>query len=281
MTIKEAYKKAELYLQKSNIEAASFEAMCMIESVFGTDRTGLIINGDKQADKESLALLDKMCRQRQNHEPLQYILGKWDFMGLELFVGKGVLIPRDDTQVVVNSCVKFLEKSKSKKILDLCSGSGAIAIALESIFPTAEITAVEKSDEAFFYLEKNIRHNNSKVKAVKGDIFCCHNDFADNEFDLIISNPPYIITDEIKTLQSEISFEPVLALDGGADGYDFYRAIITSWTRKLRRGGMLAFELGEGQFDEVCRLMHESGYENISKHYDLGSIIRAINGTVR
>lgn len=280
MTVKEAYKKTELCLKKAGCDSPAFDAMCMVEAVFGIDRAGLIIDGGKTAETQKLNELEAMCNRRINFEPLQYIIGKWQFMGLDFFVGDGVLIPRDDTEVVVNCCTDFLKKSDSKNIIDLCSGSGAIAVSLKNLFPHSCVTAVEKADKAFHYLQKNIEHNGGGVTAVQGDIFDCANSFADGEFDLIISNPPYIISDEIDSLQKEIAFEPRLAFDGGSDGFDFYRAITSKWSKKLKQGGMLAFELGENQFETVKAYMQENGFENIKGYYDLGGIIRAINGTL-
>ena len=136
------------------------------------------------------------------------------------------------------------------------------------------------SDDAFEFLEKNIKRNNSKVNAVKGDVFKSFCDFEDDTFDLIVSNPPYIKSDDIQTLQAEVQQEPRLALDGGKSGYDFYEAIIKNWSAKLRHGGALAFELGENQSDYVSDLMKSQGFENIRTSLDLGGVQRAIIGTM-
>ncbi|MEE0868605.1 MAG: peptide chain release factor N(5)-glutamine methyltransferase, partial [Ruminococcus sp.] len=246
MTVREAYIKCKEILADSKIENETFEAICLFEKVTGFDRLGIISHGNEQITEEKLTELLSLVRRRSEHEPLQYILGSWTFCGFDFFVGKGVLIPRDDTEVVVNLCIDYLKNSESKKVIDLCAGSGAISVALEKL-AGAEVTALELSDDAFKFLVKNIKLNNTKVKAVKGDVFKAYCDFEDDTFDLIVSNPPYIKSDDIQTLQTEVRQEPRLALDGGKSGYDFYEAIIKNWSSKLRHGGALAFELGENQ----------------------------------
>lgn len=279
MIVKEAYKKCKEILAKSGIEDETFEALCLFEKVTGLDRLGIISHGDEQITDEKLNELLSLVKRRCEHEPLQYILESWSFCGFDFCVGKGVLIPRDDTEIVVNLCVDYLKNRSGKRVIDLCAGSGAISVALEKLV-FAEVTALELSDDAFKFLEKNIKLNNSNVKAVKGDVFTVYFDFEDNSFDLIVSNPPYIKSDDIQTLQTEVQQEPRLALDGGKSGYDFYEAIIKHWSSKLRHGGALAFELGENQSDYVAELMKSQGFENIRTSLDLGGVQRAIIGTM-
>lgn len=279
MIVKEAYKKCKEILAKSGIEDETFEARCLFEKVTGFDRLGIISHGDEQITDEKLNELLSLVKRRCGHEPLQYILESWSFCGFDFCVGKGVLIPRDDTEIVVNLCVDYLKNRSGKRVIDLCAGSGAISVALEKL-AFAELTALELSDDAFKFLEKNIKFNNSNVKAVKGDVFTAYFGFEDNSFDLIVSNPPYIKSDDIQTLQTEVQQEPRLALDGGKSGYDFYEAIIKHWSSKLRHGGALAFELGENQSDYVAELMRSQGFENIRTSLDLGGVQRAIIGTM-
>ena len=198
-------------------------------------------------------------------------------MGFPLSVGEGVLIPRDDTEVCTGLCLEHLKGKPNAAAIDLCSGSGAIAIALEKLGHAA-VTAVELSEQAFSFLTKNIHTNNCRVKAVRGDVFSCHTQFPDNHFDLIVSNPPYIRQDELPSLQAEVQFEPSMALDGGADGYRFYTTILQNWSRKLKAGGALVFELGEGQAAQVGALMCEQGFADIRTEQDLGGCERAIIG---
>lgn len=279
MKIKIAEKTIENMLEKAGVDSPAFNSLCLIEKVCGFTQTDLIINGDKPINNEQIKELKALANRRIQGEPLQYILGEWEFYGYKFKVGKGVLIPRDDTEVVLNNCLDFLKEKPKKNVLDLCSGSGALAIVINKE-TGAKVTAVEKSEKALHYLKENARLNNSDINIVQGDIFECMDNFPDNSFDLIVSNPPYIKTEEIKTLQREISYEPEMALDGGKDGYMFYRHIISHWSKKLKPQGMLAFEIGENQFDTIRQLMTDYGYKNIKGDYDLGGIQRTIYGTL-
>ncbi len=277
--IKIAEKTIENMLKKAGVDSPAFNSLCLIEKVCGFTQTDLIINGDKPIDDEKLNELKALANRRIKGEPLQYILGQWEFYGYKFKVGKGVLIPRDDTEVVLNNCLNFLKGKPEAKVLDLCSGSGALAIVINKE-TNATVTAVEKSEKALPYLKENARLNKATINIVQGDIFNCMDNFPDNSFNLIVSNPPYVKTDEIKDLQIEISHEPEMALDGGKDGFDFYRHIISCWSSKLKYGGMLAFEIGENQFDTIKQLMIDYGYKNIGGDYDLGGVQRTIYGTL-
>lgn len=280
MTVGEAYRKTKDILTEAEFEAPAFEALCLTEKVFGFNRLALITKGEETvASEEKLAVLAELTEKRLNHEPLQYLLGKWSFMGIDLLVGEGVLVPRDDTEVVTSLCIDYLSCKESPNVIDLCAGSGAISLALEK-YANCKVTAVELSDKAFSYLTQNIKLNNSAVNALNGDIFECHKDIADNSLDLIVSNPPYIKTADIASLQKEVQHEPAMALDGGESGLDFYRRIVPLWKSKLKAGGALAFELGEGQYDEVSRILADNGFGGITESIDFGGIQRAIIGTL-
>lgn len=280
MTVSEAYRKTKDNLTKAGFEAPAFEALCLIEKIFGFNRLALITKGEETvANEEKLNQLAELTEKRLNHEPLQYILGKWSFMGIDLLVGEGVLIPRDDTEVVTSLCINYLSGKKNAVVADLCAGSGAISLSLEK-YANCSVTAVELSDTAYSYLTQNIKLNNSAVNALKGDIFECHKSIDDNSLDLIVSNPPYIKSADLAGLQKEVQHEPEMALDGGESGLDFYRRIVPIWKSKLKSGGALAFELGEGQFDEVCQILAENGFIGITESYDFGGVQRAIIGTL-
>lgn len=256
------------------------EARSIIELVTGLNQQRQILdykyNLKENEEKEILSILKK----RQGGYPLQYILGSWSFMEVDYCIGEGVLIPRDDTEVVVRSVIPYLQKIEKPKILDLCSGSGIIPITLKRMFNDADVSALELSDKAIFYLEKNIERLAPEVKLLKGDLRELYGEFDNEEFDLIISNPPYIKKSDLSTLQIEVQSEPTLALDGGESGFDFYYDIVRLYTPKLKNGGVLAFELGEGQFATVKTLMENNSFVNIQGYKDFGNIYRAINGTV-
>ena len=280
MTVGEAYRKTKDILTEAGFETPAFEALCLTEKVFGFNRLALITKGEETvASEEKLAVLAELTEKRLNHEPLQYLLGKWSFMGIDLLVGEGVLVPRDDTEVVTSLCIDYLSCKESPNVIDLCAGSGAISLALEK-YANCKVTAVELSDKAFSYLTQNIKLNNSAVNALNGDIFECHKDIADNSLDLIVSNPPYIKTADIASLQKEVQHEPAMALDGGESGLDFYRRIVPLWKSKLKAGGALAFELGEGQYDEVSRILADNGFGGITESIDFGGVQRAIIWTL-
>ncbi|WP_405354291.1 peptide chain release factor N(5)-glutamine methyltransferase [Ruminococcus sp.] len=280
MTVSEAYRKTKDNLTKAGFEAPAFEALCLIEKVFGFNRLLLITKGEETiASEKKLTALTELTEKRLKHEPLQYLLGKWSFMGIDLLVGEGVLIPRDDTEVVTSLCIDFLSGKENTAVADLCAGSGAISLALEK-YAGCKVTAVELSEKAFSYLTQNIELNNSAVNALNGDIFECHTSVADNSLDLIVSNPPYIKSGDLAGLQEEVHHEPQMALDGGESGLDFYRRIVPLWKTKLKPGGAIAFELGEGQYDEVSRILADNGFGGITESIDFGGVQRAIIGTL-
>ena len=274
--VKGLYLRAKSEFDKAGVDDPAFNSMCLIEKVFNIDKAALLGEPIPADDKKAVEFITLVGR-RLCGEPLQYLLGEWEFYGYKLKVGDGVLIPRDDTEVLLRDCLDFLKDKNSAKVIDLCSGSGALAIALAKE-TNCEVYAVEKSADALPYLAQNIKLNSAEVEAAIGDVFKCADEFGDGFFDLVLSNPPYVESDEIEKLQKEISFEPRMALDGGRDGLDFYRGIIKLWSRKIRPGGMLAFELGEGQYDAVRQLMVSAGFKNIEGSEDLGGIIRTIRG---
>ncbi len=280
ITYRQAYENCKNILKENNFEAFEFEALTIFEYATGCSRIGLISNGSKTLEPEKELELKLCIEKRLSHYPLQYIIKSWSFMGFDLEVGEGVLIPRDDTEVVTTLCIEFLENRANKKTVDLCAGSGAISIALTKL-AKADVTAVELSDSAFIFLNKNIKNNTADIKAVKNNILTCFDDFEDNSLDLIVSNPPYIKKSDLSSLQSEVQFEPKMALDGGESGFDFYESIVKNWSSKLKSGGALAFELGEGQANYVFRIMEQAGYQNIHTKNDFGNIQRAIIGTMR
>lgn len=266
-------------LTHAGIEDPFGEATEIICAVLDCSRTELILRDDQISEEESEKAI-AMARRRAAGEPLQYILGSWSFMGREYKIGEGVLIPRDDTEVVVREALAIAESISDPVIVDLCAGSGIIAVTLEKELDNATVYAVEKSEKAFSYLTENIALNQARVEAIRADLAECVSDFADGSLDMIVSNPPYIRRDELPTLQKEVQYEPRLALDGGESGYDFYEMIISLWTKKLKKGGAIAFEIGEGQFNRIADLLTSAGFTDIHGTPDIQGITRAITAKI-
>lgn len=241
-------------LEESGRENAGFDARCLIEFLLDIDTTQFMLRRSENADTKLFSDYMNLIRRRATGEPLQYILGKWEFMDGEFFVGEGVLIPRPETELLVDFAKDYLKDKENPVVFDLCSGSGCIAISVASAVKNAKVYAVEKFDAAYSYLEKNIAHNGvNNVTAVKGDIFDSSL-LRDIKPDLILSNPPYIRSEELSFLQQEVRREPSTALDGGRDGYVFYRVLASDWLQRLPKGGAMAVECAEDQADEISQM---------------------------
>ena len=254
MTISELEKLGSQKLRASGKENSDFDARCLLEFVLNLNPTQYLLNRSEEVDSVCAEKFLSLVERRSNGEPLQYILGKWEFMGLLFYVGEGVLIPRPETEMLVEFALDFLKDKKNPVVIDLCSGSGCIAISVAKHLPYAKVYAVEKSDLAFPYLKKNIWLNCVfNVSAVHGDIFD-RTLLSDIKPDLILSNPPYIRSPEIASLQSEVRNEPSMALDGGEDGLIFYREIANSWIDRLGTGGAIAVECAEDQTEDIIRM---------------------------
>ncbi len=267
-------------LQFSKIENAEFEINEMLGKALCIDcRNPVYADKLKSvADVEIKKAFEKLCEKRLNGEPLQYILGEWEFYGLPFKVGEGVLIPRQDTETLVDVAVKKLGKSENLIVSDLCSGSGCIGIALEKNLSCDKVVCVEKSDKALSYLKQNVQLNHSKADVIHGDVFDAKVINAVPMSDLIVCNPPYVTADEMKTLQREVTFEPESALFGGEDGLDYYRDITRIYKDKIKDGGMLLFEIGINQEDEVMRILIQHGFKNVRTRPDLMGVNRCVFG---
>lgn len=268
-------RKLEKLLADAGAENPAGDAREILGAVMGCQPNLLRSKYETILSSEQLDKAVSMAKRRASGEPIQYVLGLWSFMGRDYKVGQGVLIPRDDTEVLVGEALRMIRSVPRPRIVDLCSGTGIIAITLAKELD-ATVYAVEKSDRAFAYLTENIALNQADVKALHADLRDCTDGFDDGSLDMIVSNPPYIRSDEIAGLQSEVRYEPRLALDGGESGFDFYEMIIRLWTPKLKESGTIAFELGEGQFDYVAKLLKAAGYTNIIGYPDIQGITRAV-----
>lgn len=231
--------------------------------------------GHKPVPPGQERILMKMCEQRRSGVPLQYLLGEWEFYGLPFKVGRGVLIPRQDTEVLVDTALELLRGLEGPSVLDLCSGTGCVAIAVSHTMPNAEVTALELSEFAFDYLLQNIALNECHVAPVRGDL---HNYIHPGCLDMITCNPPYIPAETLSTLQAEVWFEPRRALSGGRDGLDFYHSISKMYRPQLKDGGWICFEVGIGQSARVMEILDANLYGDIFQRDDLNGIPRVVCG---
>lgn len=258
MNLRETYKKAA-ELISSQTEDAQFDAMCLIEKVFGIDRTQYYLKSDEEVTDEKYNELISYAVRRASGEPLQYILGQWDFMGRTFLVGKGVLIPRPETEMIAEAALDFIKNKKNPVILDLCSGSGCIGVSIAAERSDSSVYLLEKSNEALSFLKRNIELNKTEnAFPVQGDIFTDSSKFNELKPDLIVSNPPYIESGTIPSLQREVLEEPVMALDGGNDGLDFYRVISANWIPLLNESGAVIVECGENQAKSICDIFEKN-----------------------
>ncbi len=278
-TIFEAYNDCKKQLVAAGIEDSVFEAKQIIKHITGYTSTQILMNYTKPLTEFQQSLLTVIIKQRLIHYPLQYIIGKWSFFGRDFFVGPGVLIPRSDTETLMDVCLEHIKKLEAPRVLDLCAGTGCIGITIAGECPKAQVTLVEKYDEALAYTNKNAESLEMDVNIIKGDVLC--GEGAEGEYDLIASNPPYITDEDMKTLQTEVTYEPETALAGGSDGLNFYRAIIEKYTPHLKSGGVMAFEVGIGEADAVARLMKDADFSSVSTRKDMNGIERVVFGTAQ
>jgi len=292
-------KEAIKFLEESGIEDAGREAETIIVHCLETDRTALL-RDNPGIIKNVIEKIDECLERRSKREPLQYIFGYVDFLGMKIKVGKGVLIPRPETELLAEEAIKTVTSYESGvrsqippsppllkggggglSILDLCTGSGCLALALAKEFPDSKVYGTDISGVAIEYARKNADINGIKnVTFLQGslleplrDLFAVHH--SPFTFDLIVSNPPYIKKDDIKTLQPEIKdWEPVEALDGGEDGLNYYRAIIPESRSYLKESGYLMLELGINQADAVKEIAEGTGFKTISFKKDYAGIER-------
>ncbi len=268
-------------LTKAGVDNPDGDAAEIIRAVTGFSRIDLLTRSNEALDDTITQKAIDLARRRAGGEPIQYVIGSWSFMGRDYLVGEGVLIPRDDTEVVTRTAIDWIKPLPHPAIVDLCAGSGIIGVTLKKERPDATVYAVEKSNVAYDYLCRNMALNQADITTIHADLIECADQFRDESLDLIVSNPPYIRSDEIETLQSEVQYEPRLALDGGKDGYVFYELILRLWTKKLKKGGCIAFEIGEGQLETIAGMLRDHGYTDIKGYLDLGGIKRAITAVLQ
>ena len=271
-----AVREVEQRLTAAGCPDADFDARELFRLATGRD----VRLSDRPLTAEQAAALEALCTRRAAREPLQYLCGSWSFLDFELAVGPGVLCPRADTEVVAQAAAETLAGIESPRVLDLCAGTGCLGLGVKRFCPNAQVTCVEKSPEAFRYLEQNVRTAlpgaAPAVQAVQGDLFTYWQSLPEGQLDLIVSNPPYLTAEEMQHLQPEVAQEPAMALEAGEDGLVFYRALALHYRDALRPGGALVLEIGWQQRQAVMELLAGNGWADIECRRDYGGNDRCI-----
>ena len=252
MTIKQTLSKGTIMLKSSNIESPKLKARLLLQYILKKPRQYLIVYDNQEVDKkaqwEYFVNIEKLTK----GVPLQHITHTQEFMKMDFYVDENVLIPRPDTEILVEEVIKIAQKIDCPKILDLCTGSGAIVISLKKYIPNAQVYAVDISKKALEIAKKNANRLEANVKFIESNLF---DKVKKEKFDIIVSNPPYIKKSDINYLSQEVQKEPQLALDGGYDGLDFYRKISYQAINYLKFGSYLCFEIGFDQKEEVMEII--------------------------
>ena len=276
MNYREAFETGKGTLAAAGIEEAELDARLLLEEICGTDRNTLLVHGGREVTEEERAQYKEMLEKRSAHIPLQQIIGRQSFMGLDFYVDENVLIPRQDTELLVEEALQELHDGM--RILDLCTGSGCILLSLLKYSNDCEGIGADISEDALKVAERNrVQLGLENAAFVKSGLF----EAVEGKFDMLVSNPPYICSDVIDTLMPEVrEHEPRLALDGSADGLRFYRRILADCGAYLKPGGMLFFEIGYDQGEAVKRLMEENGFLEVEVKKDYGGLDRVVLGTL-
>lgn len=277
MTLRELRVKGNNILKDSSVEDSAFDSLQLLLRAFSLTADEYYLSDNRIVTDEEADVFLAFISRRVNGEPLQYILGKWDFYESSFFVGEGVLIPRPETEELVEMCINAVKENGYKVVYDLCSGSGCIGLSIAKACPETYCYLFELYDEALYFTRKNLAEMQlSNATVIKCDVLSgCFEDIP--ECGLLVSNPPYIPHCEIDSLQKEVRKEPSSALDGGHDGLDFYREIKDKWSHKINEGGFVAFECAENQCDSIVSLFSESF--DCSGKTDAFGLDRFVTGT--
>ncbi len=270
--VKEFVKDNTNKLDAAGISDASVDIWLLLEHFAGIKKSDYLANPDMELSKVNAEQIDEAVQKRVSHIPVQHIIGKTEFMGLTFKVNENVLVPRFDTEILVDEVVKYVG-DEFYKVLDMCTGSGCIAITISDMCDNATVVASDISKDAIEIAKENNQLNCTDVTFVESDLFKS----VEGTFDVIVSNPPYIKSDEIENLQEEVKLhDPRLALDGGESGLDFYRKIIKQAKDYLKTNGMIFFEIGFDQAEEVSNILKENGYHDIVVKKDLSGLDRVV-----
>lgn len=280
MTIKELLNQAVIMLKNENIDAPKNKARMLLQATLKKSREYLMIYDNKEVENIDRDRYIKNVKRLILGEPLQYITGIQEFMKLNFLVTKDVLIPRPDTEILVEEVIRKAENISNPVILDLCTGNGAIAVSLAKYIKNVHICAVDISSKALEIAKKNAELNGVKnnIEFIESNLF---DKIKERKFDIIVSNPPYIETETIKTLSKDVQSEPKIALDGGKDGLDFYRKIADSGSKYLNRQGYICLEIGYNQRIAVRQILeNKKRYVNINCIKDLCGNDRVITAQI-
>lgn len=274
MNIKEAIIFGIKYLDENNISNSKTKCRILLSNILNISKEYLLIHDNEKLDLNKEMKYKEYLVRLSNQEPIQYIIKKQEFMKMNFYVDENVLIPQPDTEILVEEVINLAKGSKENiKILDLCTGSGCIAISLAKYIKNSEIFASDISKEALKIANINAEDNRVKINLIKSDLF---REIEENEFDIIVSNPPYIETNIIETLDEEVKKEPALALDGGKDGLKFYNKIASEAKKHLKEDGILALEIGYNQKENVIKILEKQNYKEIYCKKDLSGKDRVI-----
>ena len=253
MTIKQALSKGMIMLKSNKVESPKLKARLLLQYVLKLKREQIIIYDNKEITQQEGKAYMQSLEQLIKGVPLQHITNSQEFMKMNFYVNSDVLIPRPDTEILVEEVIKIGKEKKNLTILDLCTGSGAIAVSIAKYLPSAKVYASDVSKKALEVAKTNAKNNEveDKIEFINSDLF----EKIEGKFDIIVSNPPYIRTEVIKTLDKEVQKEPMLALDGGKDGLDFYRKIVEGAYPHLKFDSYLCFEIGYDQKEEVTEII--------------------------
>ncbi len=280
-TYNELYLDARRQLKHSEIEGASLEARELLCFAAGKSRNQFYADAQLYANDGVEERLQELVERRLDGEPAAYLIGEWEFYGLTLDVNRDVLIPRADTEVIAEWAIEIAQRAgEGCRVLDLCTGSGCIGLAVAAQVPGARVVLADINEQALHVARINTRRNglNRQVMCLQADALQEPRGM-NGMFDLIVSNPPYIRSEDLPGLDRSVrDFEPMLALDGGEDGLMFYRSIAEKWKRALKPGGTLLFEVGYDQADDVEQLLAHQGYSEIDSRMDTQNIWRAVEG---
>lgn len=279
MKYQECYREGREALWQAEIPEAELDARLLLEHICGTNRNDLLVHGDKEVEEEKLAAYRAAIARRRERIPLQYITGQQDFMGLEFQVNRHVLIPRQDTEILVEEVMRQMQDNS--RILDMCTGSGCILISLLHYSNRCQGVGADISREALDVAKANgeaLLDEEKRPTWLESNLF----ESVEGRFDIIVSNPPYIPTEVINTLMPEVRLhEPMGALDGTEDGLFFYRRITREAPKYLTKEGMLYFEIGHDQAGEVSELMINTGFSDINVVKDYAGLDRVVYGILR